>query len=279
MKYKMALCQIKGSFQKEKSIGKAQAFIKEASEKAEVVALPEMWNCPYGNKYFKEYAEEENGRTVLFMSKAAAQNDIYLIGGTIPEMEEGKIYNTSFCFDTRGNLIAKHRKIHLFDVDIEDGIRFMESETLSAGDSVTVMETEYGGIGIAVCYDVRFPEWSRAAALEGATLLIIPGAFNMTSGPAFWELMMRTRAIDNQVYVAAASPARNLSSSYHAWGHSMIVNPWGGIMAEAGSGEEIIVATSYSYTELTVPEALAPPKTSTVFAGLKTALCSVINKG
>ena len=242
MKYRMALCQIKGSFQKEKNIEKADIFIKEASEKAEVVALPEMWNCPYGNKYFKEYAEEENGRTVLFMSKAAAQNGVYLIGGTIPEVEDGKIYNTSFCFDKRGDLIAKHRKIHLFDVDIEGGIRFMESDTLTAGDSVTVMETEYGGIGIAVCYDVRFPELFIDMAKKGAKAVVLPAAFSKKTGEAHWDITMKARAVDSQIYMAAVSPARDEKGPYICYGHSKIIDPWGKEIAAAKIKEAVITA-------------------------------------
>lgn len=113
---------------------------------------------------------------------------------------------------------------------------------ITPGNDITIVDYHGFRMSVMVCYDIRFPEWSRAAALEGANLLVVPGAFNLSSGPSFWELMMRTRAVDNQVYVAAASPARNLSASYHAWGHSMVVDPWGQIMAEAGTGEEVITA-------------------------------------
>ena len=145
-------------------------------------------------------------------------------------------------------LIGKHRKMHMFDIDIEGGIKFMESEALTPGDSVTVLETEYCKIGIAICFDVRFPELSRKMALEGAEIIVLPAAFNMTTGPAHWELSMRARALDNQVYFAAVSPARNINASYIAWGHSCVVSPWGdvlGILAEKEGILSVTVDTEY----------------------------------
>ena len=112
-----------------------------------------MWNCPYSNDYFREYAEAEDGPTVKFLSDLAAKHDIYLIGGSIPELDGGKVYNTSFSFDRSGQIIGKHRKVHLFDINVKGGIRFMESDTLTAGKDMTILDTEFGKIGVAICYD------------------------------------------------------------------------------------------------------------------------------
>jgi omega-amidase len=161
MKFTMALCQIKGSFDKEISRARAEKAVKEAAAKAQVVALPEMWNCPYVSKYFREYGEPEGGETCRFLSRLAKENDILLIGGSIPEIEDDKVYNTSYIYDRHGEMLGKHRKAHLFDVDIKGGIRFMESETLSPGDNATVIDTEYGRMGVAICFDVRFPDLFR----------------------------------------------------------------------------------------------------------------------
>ncbi len=239
--FKIGLCQIKGSFDKKESMENAEAHVKEAAaEGAEIISLPEMWNCPYSNEYFARYAEREDGRTVEFLSRLAAYLGVYLIGGSIPEEDGGKIYNTSFSFDRRGNIIGKHRKVHLFDIDVRDGIRFMESETLTAGEDMTVIDTEFCKVGVAICYDVRFPEWFRKMALEGAKLIVLPAAFNMTTGPAHWDLTMRARALDNQVYFAANSPARDENGPYVAYGNSCIAGPWGDFIAHGDEKEQIV---------------------------------------
>ena len=171
MKFKLALCQIGGSTDKNELRKIAEAHVREAAENgAQVITLPEMWDCPYSNDYFREYAEPADGETVEFMSRLAADLGIYLIGGSISELDGDKVYNTSFSFDRKGDLIGRHRKVHLFDIDVEGGIRFMESDTLTAGQDMTVIETEYCPIGVAICYDVRFPEWFRKMALEPLTI-------------------------------------------------------------------------------------------------------------
>ncbi len=241
--FKIGLCQMKGSFDKRESMKTAEKFVREAATNgADVISLPEMWNCPYSNDYFREYAEKADGKTVEFLSGLAADLGVYLVGGSIPELEGDKVYNTSFSFDRSGNVIGKHRKVHLFDIDVKDGIRFMESDTLTAGRDMTVIDTEYCKIGVAICYDVRFPEWFRKMALAGAKLIILPAAFNMTTGPAHWDLTMRARALDNQVYFAANSPARDENGPYQAYGGSCIADPWGEFVAHADEKECIIYA-------------------------------------
>ncbi len=239
--FKLGLCQMMGSKEKEESRAKAKAMVSEAAKNgAQVIALPEMWNCPYANEYFKPYGEPEDGPTVQFLSDLAKEQDIYLIGGSISELDGDKVYNTSYSFDREGQLIGKHRKAHLFDINVKNGIRFMESDTLSPGDKATVIDTEYGKIGVAICYDVRFPELSRKMALEGAKLIVLPAAFNMTTGPAHWDLTMRARALDNQVYFAAVSPARDLKGVYRAYGSSCIATPWGEFLVKTDEKEGIV---------------------------------------
>lgn len=239
--FKIALCQMLGSMDKEESKAKAKKMIQEAAANgAQVVVLPEMWNTPYSNDYFREYAEPQDGATVNFLSDLAKENDIYLIGGSISELDQDRVYNTSYSFNRKGELIGKHRKMHLFDIDVDGGIRFMESDTLTAGEDTTVIDTEYCKIGVAICYDVRFPELSRNMALEGAKVIVLPAAFNMTTGPAHWDLTMRARALDNQVYFAACSPARDMTGVYQAYGNSCIATPWGEFLAHADETEHIV---------------------------------------
>jgi predicted amidohydrolase len=241
MRYKLALCQINVVIEKSKNMEKAEALIREAaSAGADVIALPEMFMCPYSNKFFKEYAEKEGGDVFNKLSELSKGLGIYLIGGTMPELDGEAIYNTCFAFDPSGALIGKHRKIHLFDIDIKGGISFKESDSLGRGDKSTVIDTKFGKIGIAICYDMRFPELIRKMTLEGAKLIVVPGAFNMTTGPAHWDLTIRARALDNQIYFAAVSPARDMDGPYHAYGNSSIVNPWGVISGKIDEKEGIV---------------------------------------
>ena len=200
---------------------------------ADIIILPEMFNCPYDSSFFNRFSESYPGETVNLLSRLARLHSVYVIGGSIPELDGNSIYNTSYSFDRKGSLIGKHRKIHLFDVDVEGGISFKESETITAGSDATVIETEFCKIGVAICYDMRFPELIRKMVLSGAKIIVVPAAFNMTTGPAHWRLIARTRALDNQAYFIAASPARDEKASYVAYGHSLVADPWGDIISEA----------------------------------------------
>jgi omega-amidase len=175
----------------------------------------------------------------------ASKSKIYLVGGSIPELDTKtkKYYNTSLTFSPTGELLATHRKVHLFDIDIPGGITFKESDVLSPGNKVTILDLPpYGKIAIAICYDIRFPELAMIAARKGCFALIYPGAFNTTTGPLHWTLQGQARAMDNQVYVALCSPARDIKATYHAWGHSLVCDPMAKVLTEAGEGEEIVYA-------------------------------------
>lgn len=240
-KFKIAVCQMEVIDDKEKNLKTAERLIVEAAcNGSDLVVLPEMFNCPYNNSFFPKYAEEYPGITTRLLSQLSEKYRIYIVGGSIPEKQKEKIYNTSYIFDRNGKLIDKHRKMHLFDIDVKDGIRFKESDALGYGNSVTVFQTEFCKIGVAICYDMRFPELMRLMALKGAKVLIVPAAFNMTTGPAHWHSLARVRALDNQVYFIAASPSRKLDSPYVAYGHSLIVDPWGDIISQADEKEAII---------------------------------------
>lgn len=227
--------------------------LEAAKAGASLIVLPECFNSPYGTQYFPKYAEtlhpspptREQSPSFHSLSSIAAEAKAYLVGGSIPELdkETNKFYNTSLVFSPSGSLIGSHRKTHLFDIEIPGKITFKESEVLTPGNQLTVIDLpEYGKIGLSICYDIRFPEAAMIAARKGAFLLVYPGAFNTTTGPLHWSLLARARAVDNQVYVAMCSPARDLDATYHAYGHSLIANPSAEILSEAQDKEEVLYA-------------------------------------
>lgn len=226
---------------KQENILKATSMINEAvSQNSNFIVLPEMFNCPYSNDKFIEYAEEENlSITLDSISKLAKKHETYILAGSIPEKEDSKIYNTSYLFGKTGEIITKHRKMHLFDIDVKDGIYFKESDTLTPGNQFSVADTAFGKVGIGICYDVRFPQLAQINVSKGAKVLFYPGAFNMTTGPAHWELLFRSRALDNQVFCIGVAPALNENASYHSYGHSIVVNPWGEVICQLGQKEEL----------------------------------------
>lgn len=241
-KFNAALLQTKVYDSKEKNIDNAVKLIEKVSkEGVDIAVLPEMFCCPYDNSYFKLFSEEEGGPAYSAMSDAAEKNGIYVVAGTIPELENDRVYNTSYVFGRNGELIAKHRKMHLFDIDVEGGQYFKESDTFTPGRDVTVFDTEFCRIGLAICYDIRFPELSRLMAAEGAEVIVVPGAFNMTTGPAHWELHFRARALDNQVYTIGVAPARDMKASYHSYGNSIVASPWGNVVNRMDEKEGYII--------------------------------------
>ncbi len=242
-KIKLALCQMNVIDDKKANLEKASSMIADGTgNNADFIILPEMFNCPYSNDKFIEYAEEEkDSYTLNKISKLAEANNVYILAGSIPEREDDKIFNTSYLFDKKGQIIAKHRKMHLFDIDVKDKITFKESDVLTAGDEFTIADTEFGKIGIGICYDVRFVELARIMVENGAMILIYPGAFNMTTGPAHWELLFRARALDNQVFCIGVAPALNTDASYHSYGHSIVTNPWGEVISQADENENLII--------------------------------------
>lgn len=241
-KFRIALIQLAVTANKAQNLLRAKDKIKEAvSNGARIVALPECFNSPYGTQYFADYAEQIPGESTNMLSSVAKETGCYIIGGSIPESDsDGKLYNTSTSFGPDGAMLAKHRKVHLFDIDVPGKICFQESEVLCGGKQLTMMDTSLCKIGIGICYDIRFPEMAQVYTQQGCKLLFYPGAFNMTTGPAHWEPLIRARALDNQLYVAAVSPARDEKATYVAWGHSTVVNPWGEVISKADHTEQIL---------------------------------------
>lgn len=242
-RFRAAVCQLTVGEDKGRNLDRARRMIaRAAAGGARLVALPEMFNCPYVAGLFPRYAETyPEGETFQMLSGAAREEKIYLVGGSVPEREGSMVFNSSFVFGPGGDLLGRHRKVHLFDVDLPGGVTVKESSTLGAGGGITVIDTSLGRIGVAICYDIRFPELVRLMVLEGAGVIVVPAAFNMTTGPAHWDVVFRCRAVDNQVYIIAASPARNTGTPYVAYGHSLMVDPWGQVVARAGEKSQVII--------------------------------------
>ncbi|EYU28350.1 hypothetical protein MIMGU_mgv1a022881mg, partial [Erythranthe guttata] len=200
-KFKIALCQLSVTADKERNIAHARQVIEEAAGKgAQLILLPEIWNSPYSNDSFPVYAEDidaggDASPSTAMLSELSRSLQITIIGGSIPERSGEKLYNTCCVFGTDGKLMAKHRKIHLFDIDIPGQMTFKESNTLTAGETPTIVDTDVGRIGIGICYDIRFQELAAIYAARGAHLLCYPGAFNMTTGPLHWELLQRASLV------------------------------------------------------------------------------------
>ena len=238
----LGLCQMATRVAKEENLRQAQQMVQQAArEGCRLVVLPEMFSCPYQAVLFPEYAEPAEGETVSRMSAWARESSVVLIGGSIPECDEaGRVYNTSFVFDEQGVLLGRHRKVHLFDVDIAGGTCFRESDTLTAGNELTLCETSVGVLGVGICYDMRFGAMAGEMVRRGADLLIYPAAFGWTTGPAHWELTLRARAVDHQVFVVGAAPAKLAGSVYEAYGHSLVADPWGRILFQADETEQLV---------------------------------------
>uniref|UniRef100_H2YHE9 omega-amidase n=1 Tax=Ciona savignyi TaxID=51511 RepID=H2YHE9_CIOSA len=240
---RLALVQMAVGSNKLENVKRACNLVKDAAAKgANLVALPECFNSPYGTKYFQEYSEPVPGPTTNLLAEVAKECNIYLVGGSIPESENGSLYNTCSVFSPSGEMIGKYRKMHLFDIDVPGKIRFQESEVLKPGNRLLTFNLGRCKIGIGICYDIRFAELAQIYSEAGCHLLIYPGAFNMTTGPAHWELLQRARALDNQLYVAAVSPARDESATYIAWGHSTLIGPWGEVEATTEHKESTVFA-------------------------------------
>ena len=217
----------------------------------DVIVLPEIFTCPYDNSCFPVFAQGEDGEVYRELSQIAREYQVYLIAGSVPELgEEGKIFNTSYVFDPSGRRIARHRKVHLFDIDVPGGQYFKESDVLSPGDSVTVFDTPFGKMGVCICFDIRFPQMFLEMRKMGVRMVFVPAAFNMTTGPAHWKVLFRYRAMDQQIYMLGCAPARDAEGSYVAYGHSILTDPWGRVLAELDEKEGILEATvDLAYTD------------------------------
>lgn len=245
MKFVAAAVQMVASDDKAHNLRQAEHWVRRAAAAgARMVALPEVFIWRGKKSLERENAEAIPGPTSSALAALAAELQIYLLGGSILEALPGseKSYNTSLLFDPAGKIIAAYRKIHLFDVDLANGVSLRESATRAAGAETVIGRTELCGMGLSICYDLRFPELYRALADQGADIIFVPAAFTAYTGEAHWEPLLRARAIENQAYVIAPAQFGQSPSSFETHGHTMIVDPWGKIVAALADGPGVVSA-------------------------------------
>ncbi|NTS75878.1 carbon-nitrogen hydrolase family protein [Catenovulum sp. SM1970] len=200
-----------------------------------IVVLPECWAMFGGkDKAQLNIAEPlENGPIQTFLSQQAKQHSIWLVSGTIPILstEPGKFYACCIVYSPDGKAVCHYNKIHLFDVQVADNTgQYLESATTTAGQHICCFDTPFGKVGVAVCYDLRFPELFRLMQSAGADVICLPSAFTKVTGDAHWQPLLQARAIENQVFVIAANQTGEHANGRQTWGHSMVINSWGEVM-------------------------------------------------
>ncbi len=241
MRYKMAVAQMDTGSDTRVNREKTRQYIREAAGRgADFIVFPE--HADYLGRDHASHAVLVPGEMTRFFASCAEKYGIQIHCGTITEQNPGRNpYNTSVLFSSRGEILGCYRKLHLFDVALEGAPGYRESDEASPGDEIVLCDTEFGRIGMAVCYDLRFPELFRLLAKQGAELIVLPANFTEETGRAHWETLVRARAIENTCFVAAAGQCGK-KDAFASYGHSMIVDPWGNVLAEAGSQEEILYA-------------------------------------
>lgn len=228
------------------NLREALARIEAAADAgARLIVLPEMFTAYGPPEVMLRAAESIPGESSDSMSEIAARRGLVLVAGSIPErgFEPNRVFNTSLIFGPDGGLLSSYRKIHLFDVDVAEGESYRESSWCAPGDRISLVDTPLGRVGQAICYDLRFPELFRALAAGGAEIVVLPSAFTARTGQAHWESLIRARAIENQVYVLAADQFGAHAPQIVTHGQSLIVDPWGDVVARVGDDERFACAT------------------------------------
>ncbi|WP_126425412.1 carbon-nitrogen hydrolase family protein [Brevibacillus marinus] len=244
-KLKIAAIQMDSQNKKAENLAKAEKMIREAKAKgASYISLPEYFN--FIGTEEEEAANAEvipDGQTVRFLASLAKELQVWLHGGSMLEKVPGesKYYNTTLLFNPAGEIVGRYRKIHLFDVEIENGPSFLESNTKNHGREIVVCDTDFAKIGLAICYDIRFPELFRLLALQGAEILMLPAEFTLFTGRDHWEVLLRARAIENQTYVIAPGQIGK-KPAFQSYGRTLVVDPWGTVIATASDKETVLVS-------------------------------------
>jgi predicted amidohydrolase len=241
---RVAAVQLNSNADKRRNLAVAERLVRAAAaDGAELVALPEKWNLLASGEEMAAGAEPLDGPSLAAARGWARDLGIHLLAGSVSERgaADGKSFNTSVLIGPDGEDLAVYRKIHMFDVDA-GGVSYRESDHEQAGSEIVDASVGELGVGMSVCYDLRFPELYRILAVRGATLIAVPSAFTLATGRDHWETLLRTRAIENQVFVLAPNQVGEAPPHYSSYGRSAIVDPWGVLLATAADGERCIAA-------------------------------------
>jgi predicted amidohydrolase len=241
----VALVQVEARDDVDDSLARAAALAREAAVGSDLVILPEYVGYRGSEAGFRAAARPIPGPTTEPFAAVARDHHCWVLAGSHAETSADPLrpYNTAVLFDRSGTLAARYRKLHLFDVSVDEGPADTESARITPGDRAVVADVDGTGLGLSICYDLRFPELYRALALAGAQVLAVPAVFTERTGRDHWEVLLRARAIENGAWVVAAGGCgAGGPGAIPAWGHSMVVDPWGRVVAEAGSDEAIVRA-------------------------------------
>jgi predicted amidohydrolase len=242
---RVACIQLTSGSDKPENVAKADVLVERAVEEgARLVVLPEKWNGVGNAATLRALAERlDGGETVATMADWARRHDVWIVGGSITEARDGRerLSNTCCVFAPGGELAAVYRKIHLFDVEVGGNV-YRESDAEEPGDEPVLAHADGWPVGLSICYDLRFPELYRLLTVEGAELLTVPANFTLATGKDHWHVLLRARAIENQCYVAAAAQVGEPMPGRPSYGHSLIVDPWGTVLADAPDEETVVVA-------------------------------------
>jgi predicted amidohydrolase len=243
-----AVVQLNSTNDKARNLGAAERLVRAAAgDGAELVALPEKWNLLAGGEELLAGAESLDGPSLEAARGWARELGVHLLAGSISEQgRAGKAFNTSVLIGPGGDDLATYRKIHMFDVDL-GGVAYRESEHEEAGEEIVTAALPEATVGLSVCYDLRFPELFRILAVRGARILTVPSAFTRTTGRDHWEVLLRARAIENQAFVLAPNQVGEAPPNFDSNGRSMIVDPWGVVLATAPD-EECTVAAELDFS-------------------------------
>jgi len=242
----VALVQLNSGADKDANIAAALAGIDQAAEAgARLVVLPEVWPYLGPGEGNAAHAEPIPGPLSELLAARARHHGIYLHAGTMHEQVPGesRLFNTGLVYDPNGDLVAKYRKIHLFDVDLDSDSSYRESDTIAPGEEVVTFDLDGTTVGLATCYDLRFPELFRILALQGAEVVLLPAAFTLVTGKDHWETLIRARAIENGIFMVATGQVGVHPPGLWCYGHSMVVDPWGLVLALAPDKPTVLFAT------------------------------------
>lgn len=252
---RVAAIQMVSGFELTDNFAQASRLLEEsATQGAAVAVLPENF-AAFQNRRLAELGQAEcrgaEAPMQQFLAEQARQLGIWIVGGSIPIAErpdgeavpDGRVRPVCLVVNDQGEQVARYDKIHLFDAQVGDAQgRYQESELFEPGDQVVTVDTPAGRLGLSICYDLRFPELYRQLRAEGAEWVVVPSAFTHRTGQAHWEVLLRARAIENQFWICAPDQGGWHDERRRTWGHSMVVDPWGGIVDQAGEGQDMVVA-------------------------------------